>query len=263
MKRPMFVLKIFSPKLYLEKYGLSLDLQSNENDENIKPLKTRISDLNDKEDNNFYSFIDESKKNHQCVVTMKSYINKEDLPKSTSLHCFWCRHSFSTIPIGCPIEYVPPRISKTYYSEITKYTYVLRGNITKSQCNELSTNEENNIEDANNAEYNIKNNDYYLMDGLFCSFNCCLAYIKANRTNPLYMDSESLLNKIYFDLFGENCIPLIESPSWRLLKNYGGHITIDEYRKNFYKVEYNDYENIIYPIQSKFVGFLYEKQIKL
>jgi len=251
-----FVLKNIQPEHIYQKY--KIDFENTPEIPNLthRPLKTRIADITDREENQFYSFLDESKKNHQCVVTMKSYITREELPRSTNLHCFWCRHSFTTIPIGCPIEYVPPRASKAYHSEITKDIYVLRGNVTQTQYDEFN--------EKKLAEYNIVENDFYLMDGLFCSFNCCLAYVKANSTNPLYMESEYLLNKIYIDLFGNHCMSLVEAPSWRLLKSYGGHITIEEFRKNFYKVEYNDFENIVYPIQkSKFIGFLFEKQIKL
>ena len=193
---------------------------------------------------------------------MKHYINQELLPDSTNLHCFWCRHSFNYKPIGCPIEYVPPRIAKTYHSEITKDKYILRENITPQQLKDL---EKIAHTDINlNVKYELTENDFYLMDGLFCSFNCCLAYIKMNNGNPLYANSEALLNKIYYDIFDKNSQPLIEAPSWRLLKNYGGHITIEDYRKSFYKVEYFNVDNIIYPFpKSKCIGFLFEKQIKL
>jgi len=257
-----FLLKNIQPDQIYDKYNIHFEDDWDKSvvemipPQNHRPLKTRIADITDREENQFYSFLDESKKNHQCVVTMKSYITREELPRSTNLHCFWCRHSFTTIPIGCPIEYVPPRASKAYHSEITKDLYVLRGNVTQTQYDEFH--------EKQLADYNMIENDFYLMDGLFCSFNCCLAYVKANSTNPLYMDSEFLLNKIYIDLFGNHCMSLVEAPSWRLLKSYGGHITIEEFRKNFYKVEYNDFENIVYPMQkSKFIGFLFEKQIKL
>ena len=234
-------------------------LSSATKEDTLRPLKTRIADITDREENYFYSFLDESKKNHQCIVTMKSYLTQEELPRSTTLHCFWCRHSFHTIPIGCPIEYVPPRASKSYNSEITKDKYILRGDLTKKQFEEFKRREPPALE-----EYQMVENDFYLMDGLFCSFNCCLAYIKANLSNPLYMQSEFLLHKIYVDLFGSQCMSLVEAPSWRLLKNYGGHISIEDFRKNFYRVEYNDFENIVYPIaKSQFIGFLFEKQIKL
>jgi hypothetical protein len=257
MKKPIFVLKNIDVDTLDKKYNIKNLIQK---EENKVIQKTKISDITDKDENNFFSFLDESKKDHQCIFTMKQYINQEMFPQSTDLHCFWCRHSFPYRPIGCPIEYVAPRISKSYHSEITKDKYTLRENISPKQFKDMNT--LINTEENNNVEYSIIENDFYLMDGLFCSFNCCLAYIKHNNTNPLYINSENLLNKIYYDCFGKKCFPLIEAPSWRLLKNYGGHMNIEEYRKNFYKINYFNVDNIIYP-KTKCIGYLFEKQIKL
>jgi len=258
MKKPMFLLKNINIEYIDKKYNI----QSIIRDEN-RVLKTKITDITEKEENNYFSFLDESKKNHQCVVTMKNFLNQEQLPDSTSLHCFWDRHSFNYRPLGCPIEYVSNKIYKSYHSEITKDQYILRENITSKQLEEFKTELSNN-KNLIKAEFNVDENDYYLIDGLFCSFNCCLAYIKENNTNPLYHNSEILLNKMYYDTFGSKSQPLIEAPSWRLLKNYGGHILIEDFRRNFFKVEYNDFDNVVYPLQkSKCIGFLFEKNIKL
>lgn len=258
MKKPVFLLKNIDTVSLDRKYNVYSLVR-----EESKQQKTKIIDITEKDENNYFSFLDESKKDHQCIYTMKSYLNNELLPENTSLHCFWCRHSFTYRPIGCPIEYVPPRISKSYHSEITKDKYLLRENLTLKQLAELEKNITSHPENGN-EEYKVNENDFYLMDGLFCSFNCCLAYIKMNIHNPLYINSESLLNKIYYEAFGKNSMPLVEAPSWRLLKNYGGHITIEDYRRNFYKVEYFNVDNIIYPFpKSRCIGYLFEKQIKL
>ena len=259
MKKPVFLLKNIDTSVLDIKYDIFSLVKD---DLKQSHQKTKISDITDKDDANFFSFLDESKKDHQCVFTMKSYLNQELLPESTNLHCFWCRHSFSYRPIGCPIEYVSPRVSKSYHSEITKDKYILRENITPQQLKDIEKTATTDINQ--NVQYSLIENDFYLMDGIFCSFNCCLAYVKLNQHNPLYINCESLLNKIYYDVFGQKSLPLIEAPSWRLLKNYGGHISIEDYRKNFYKVEYFNVDNVIYPFpKSKCIGFLFEKQIKL
>jgi len=262
----MFLLRNINVDVIDKKYNIHLIIK-----EDNKILKTKLSDITDKEENHYFSFLDESKKNHQCVVTMKNFLNQECLPETTNLHCFWDRHSFQYRPLGCPIEYVPHKIYKSYHSEITKDQYILREQVTSSQLVHFEKNIANTVHTTNSehnnlikARFNVNENDYYLMDGLFCSFNCCLAYIRENSNNPLYQNSEVLLNKIYYDMFGLKSQPLIEAPSWRLLKNYGGHILIEEFRRNFFKVEYNDFSNIVYPLQkSKCVGFLFEKNIKL
>jgi len=259
MKKPVFVLKNVNKEIIDLKFNTASLIKKTTAQ---KIQKTKISDITDREESNFFSFLDESKKDHHCVLTMKHYLNQELLPESTNLHCFWCRHSFSYKPIGCPIQYVSPQLSKSYHSEITKDKYILRENISPLQVQEMNENAKYDINQM--VQYSLTENNFYLMDGLFCSFNCCLAYIKYNINNPMYIHSESLLNKIYYDVFGKDSQPLVEAPSWRLLKNYGGHIPIDDFRKNFYKVEYFNVDNVIYPFpKSKCIGFLFEKQIKL
>jgi hypothetical protein len=220
--------------------------------------KTRLQDLqlHNRQEINHFSFLDESKKDHECVVTMKKYISQETLPDTTQVHCFWCRHSFPYKPIGCPIQYIPHRIIKKYHSEITKEMYTLRENVTSTQLKQLEVDGSSHIQ--------IQNRDYYLIDGMFCSFNCCLAFIKMNSNEPLYSNSENYLNKMYYDIFGITAAPLLPAPSWRLLKDYGGHMTIEDFRKNFYKVDFFDIDNIICPFpNSKPIGFLFEKQVRL
>ena len=270
-KKKFFYLKISDPGQIDTKYDIKPSINS------VYPLepilvtpvtdgdhyRTKITDLpkTNRDDQMHYSFLDESKKDHQCVVTMRNILTKEDMPINTSIFCFWCRHSFSYRPIGCPIDYVPHRITKRYYSEITKDDYILRENMTPDQVNLMKMTDNNTLD----SNYELQDRNYYLMDGLFCSFNCVLAFIQNQvTTNPLYLQSENFLRKIYYDVFGYDSLPLLPAPSWRLLKTYGGHMTIDEFRKNFYKVEYNDVNNVVIPFpNSKPVGMLFEKQIKL
>ena len=82
--------------------------------------------------NDNYSFLDSAKKEHSCIFTMVDSIMNEKLPKSTQISCYWCKHNFNTIPLGCPIEYVSSKLTKHYYSEITKDKYSIRGSITKN-----------------------------------------------------------------------------------------------------------------------------------
>lgn len=222
------------------------------------PPRTRITELTPKQkDTNTFSYLDESKKEHQCVLTMVSNVDQCDLPDKTNNRCFWCHHTFDTKPLGCPIQYVPDRVVKDYYSEITKDTYTLRENITNAQI-------EQNKDYYSKQNMNKMRRDYYITDGVFCSFNCCIAFIQDNHNNPLYRYSENLLSHIYTQTFGDKAQPIIPAPSWRILKDYGGSVSIGDFRKNFYKVEYKDVSNIVYPTtRFKMVGFLYEKQVKI
>lgn len=204
-----------------------------------------------------FTFLDESKKDHHCVVTMLPHFTENNLPQHTLLHCFWCRHSFSSHPVGCPIKYNPHRLVKTYNSEITKDTYTLRENISTQQ---LQDGKEFYLKE----KVEFYNRDYFVTDGVFCSFNCALAFILDNKTNPLYIFSPNLLMKMYYETFSETSIPLEPAPSWRLLSSYGGLMSIEDFRKNFSKVEYQDIDNILISFPpSKPMGILFEKQIKI
>jgi len=220
--------------------------------------RTKITDLTQKSnEKNIFSFLDESKKEHNCILTMICNNSRIELPEKTTIHCYWCRHNFETRPLGCPIKYVPNRIIKNYYSEITKDNYTLMENISNKQLTE-------NKDSYRSQNINMINRDYFITDGVFCSFNCCLAFIYDHNNNPLYTYSENLLKQIYIKMFGDNHQPIISAPSWRLLQNYGGSIPIDDFRKNFYKVEYKNIYNVIYPsFDFKPIGFLFEKQVRI
>jgi hypothetical protein len=245
-----------------QKYNFIVYQEKNKNESKKKNLlaKTKISDITkDVGKNAFFSYIDEAKKDHICVVTMKDVVTEQKLPVKTNLSCFWCRHSFPYQPIGCPISYKCTRLFKKYYSEITKNNYCLQENISSKQFEDCKYPSENNF-----FSLELEPANFYMTDGMFCSFNCCFAFIRYNKANPLYTQSENLLKKIYFDMFSTHSIDLSPAPHWRLLQNYGGDLSIEDFRKTFYKIEFldqKDYTNI-FPL-CKPVGFIFEKKIKL
>ena len=56
---------------------------------------------------NVIYFIDPHKNITKYVVNMIDVHDYGSLPIYTSKSCWWCRHNFSTCPIGLPIEYYP------------------------------------------------------------------------------------------------------------------------------------------------------------
>jgi len=86
------------------------------------------------------------------------------------------------------------------------------------------------------------NGTFYCI-GNFCSYNCTKAYnIDINDIN--IWKRESLINLMYYMTY--NRFKEIEpSPSWLILKEFGGFMSINDYRKNF---ETNNSEYILlYP----------------
>lgn len=262
-KKHFFVLKGIEPLEIDAKYGFYVPAEKTPlwgiaTKPNKTEMRTKITDLSQKnKEQQAFSFLDESKKEHSCILTMINHLDNNILPDKTPIHCFWDRHSFEYRPIGCPIQYVPNRIVKNYYSEITKDNYTLRENISKTQFLQ-------NDEYYKDTNIELHQRNFYVTDGVFCSFNCCLAFIRANHSNPLYAYSENLLSNLYVECFGSSAEPITPAPSWRILKSYGGSISIDEYRKSFYKIDYKDIDNIVFPqIRCKSLGMLFEKQIRI
>jgi len=83
--------------------------------------------------------------------------------------------------------------------------------------------------------------DYFETDGIFCSFNCVMAYINIEmRYNVRYRESGCLLYLLYKFIYGKEYTGVTIHPAvdWRLLKKYGGCFTIQEFRSKFQTVSH-------------------------
>ncbi len=201
--------------------------------ENGISLKKNVTDV--EEIINTFSYTDETRRFHKCIVSKIGDF------KSTIYHCYWCRHSFKTPAIGCPIKYVPNVAVRTYYSEMTKSNFSVKENVCKNQHVKP------------NDDIEMIDNDYYETDGILCSPNCLLAFIKDNKKNPLYIDSETLFYRLCPD-------KILPAPHWRLLECYGGTLTIEKFREGFSKMHYED-KGYCRPFRS--VGTAYEEFIRM
>jgi len=193
------------------------------------------------------SFQDQSKKIHTCRISMIDYSSCKST-KEIRYNCFWCRYSFEGEPIGCPIEYVPNTAIKKYFSEISRDNYVIKEHITSNK----------NILDS----LVLKKKNYYISDGVFCSFNCALAFAKDNKHKKMYDNSIILLNKIMKKITDNLKFEIDPAPHWRLLKDYGGYMSIDEFRNSFNKSYFHPHGIIKTVPKFKSVGWLYEKKLK-
>ena len=164
---------------------------------------------------NTFSYTDETRRFHKCIVSMIADF------KNQEYNCYWCRHPFKSVAIGCPVKYIPTTSVRTYFSEMTKSNFSVKESICINQLVEP------------NAAVEISDNDYYETDGIFCSPNCLFAFIIDNKKNPLYIDSESL----FYRLCPDKVLP---APHWRLLTVYGGTLTIAAFRDGFSKMQYED-----------------------
>jgi hypothetical protein len=83
-----------------------------------------------------------------------------------------------------------------------------------------------------------KTEETFDCEGVFCSFNCMAAFL-ADSHCYRYNNSSVLMLMMYRKLF--KCsynFKIVPAPSWKLLKTYGGHLSIEEFQKSFQHVEY-------------------------
>lgn len=213
---------------------------------------TKISDLNmEKGTPDIVSFLDESKRLHTCQISMIDFSSQMDV-ELLKYHCFWCKHPFNTKPIGCPIKYIPSQAEKKYYSHISRDTYTIKEDITANKRQNIDTND----------NLRISQGEYYQTDGVFCSFNCCKAWIQDNKHDIIYNMSSTLLVKMYNKIMNTTLEVITPAPHWRTLEQYGGHLNILKFRESFNKIEYEQQgltKNI-----PKFlsIGILFEENYK-
>ena len=295
-----FVLKNVNPEKIMKRFGIEM-VSNITIDNDITPVQaTRIDDLSSCQSApEVMSFLDEAKKMHKCVLSMIDFNTGKVINKTGKKYrCFWDRHDIPTNikPIGCPLRYIPPRITKTYYSEISKSKYTIKEYITPARARKLFKKEmdivDSDTDDASDdendsdsdSESEIKNesekpskkgkkekkeeifmqeNGYYLSDGVFCSFNCAMAYIASKKDDSMYYMSETLLLKAYNDAYPDQIPKISCAPHWKKLGVHGGELnSIVDYRKSFNKIEYENMGRINIIPEFKSVGVLFEEKLK-
>ena len=195
------------------------------------------------------SFLDEAKRVHKCNVSMIDFTTNTAVNK-LKYHCFWDRHEFNTTPLGIPITYVSKNVVKTYMSEISKDVRSIKGYITDET--EINTPD----------DVFINTNDFYQTDGVVCSWNCMSSFINDNKNDPKYNGSRMLMYKMYKDITG-NVLTVRSAPHWKQLVEYGGWSSIDEFRDNFDKIDYEYHGTIKYFPTMKSNGHIWEEKFRL
>jgi hypothetical protein len=220
------------------KYELTNDVS--ETNEDVLTNTTKISDLVQQNPSSI-TFLGAAKQIHKCSVSMIDFSSNSDV-SMLKYHCFWCKNPFGNMQIGCPISHKPRKITKKYVSVITQTEYIIEEPI---------------------ASTDIEYESYYQTDGVFCSFNCCSAYIDDNKNNPLYNNSSMLLLNLYNEMFERKIIHIPIAPHWRTISQYGGYMSINEFRESFDKVEYQNHGYLM-DISKKMVSssLLYEAKLK-
>jgi hypothetical protein len=158
------------------------------------------------------------------------------LPLTTKRPCWWCHHSFTTSPVGCPQIYHPNL--KTPNEETQRF-----------------------IEKLKKANYPTDTNDFFETEGYFCSGPCCKAYILDQGSSVKYKNSLSLLSLLFYKYHGVQ-VEIPRAPSCKVLKAYGGHLTIQEFRAAFGRLDFIETVNIRRPYMFCTSQYLEENRIK-
>lgn len=215
---------------------------------------TKLVDLNnDRQTPKIYPFLDGTKKLRNCNVSVIDF-NSGLRINFLRYNCYWDRHPFETQPIGCPILYIPDQIEKTYRSCISKELYVIKENVTRTR---------RKILEHVKTKMTVVPKGCYITDGVFCSFNCCQAWIieMCKMGDYLYEFSEALLADMYNEMMGTTNAVITPAHHWRTLEPYGGFQTIVRFRDSFNSVTYQEHGSTIALPKFKPIGMLYEEKI--
>lgn len=213
---------------------------TDEDETNSEPV-TRPS-----KENKTMVFSDVNKEQIRYYINMIDSIHDDVVPRFTNAPCWWCRSPFKSNSVACPIRY----------------------------CRDLSPDDEG-IDALNYKRIQEKlkqanlpsdTNDFFETEGLFCSFPCVKAYIidQLSRTKSgKYKRALTLLTFMYQKLMNPDNVAVIPSaPHWKMLSDYGGHLTVDEFRLIHGNYEYEETVNVKRPYMYTCSSYFQERRVK-
>jgi len=156
--------------------------------------------------------------------------------------CMWDRHDFLGNGVQCPIFYKPKQIVRK------KKEYYMNQNITR---NAEIKNSENSMLQINKV---IDEKIFY--DDMFCSYECCLAWIDSQSQNPKYKNSKQILYNEFLKLNKD--IPT-KANDWKTIDKFGGFLKIEDFRENkkmFVKTDYFYKNNSLVEIYKEIINYV-------
>jgi hypothetical protein len=154
------------------------------------------------------------------------------LPHATNIPCWNCRRNFSTPPLGIPINFI-----KFHHLSKDKEMwamYLKDNNYVGSCCSH-----ENQIQNIDG---------YFETEGVVCSWECMKNYILENSKSSLYKDSINLMHLLHGMLTGGKELNCNRGASWRVLKEWGGHIDSKNYNDSVKMSKFFDTVNVRRPL---------------
>lgn len=190
--------------------------------------------------------------NDICKNTSESYKDN----KSCKWNCWWDRNQICNdiVPLSLPLKYVPSYTeNKILHNSLInmseKLEYKMNDNVELNDKDKHKIFLDRNIITKKEKNQNIDyiDNDYYEGEGIFCSFNCMISYLKEVQSHNIkYKNCSMLILKMYKDIFGYYPKEIImEAPSWKMLNEYGGDLSLLEFRKCFQMITYKELSQYI------------------
>lgn len=188
------------------------------------PMATKLEDLGFTEIQHHteYPLFETKETNTLVFGHLNDYIKNRSLPTRTDICCMYCSEQFTTPPLGIPTNYIPSYYVARFNQENKEEQTIVCKHDIHSKV-ELKRLQEKGVE--------IVIRDYFEVDGNFCSFPCMIAYYKMYRDRLEYKDSQGLIKRLHQKLYGT---PIVWrcAPDIRLLKKFGGHMSIEEFRSS-------------------------------
>ena len=201
----------------------------------FNPMVTKLEDLG-LNDEKISETIFSSIGGLNYVTYYPDYMNNKSYPKTTPIPCFYCSEPFTAEPIGIPIHFVP-----SYYK-----TNVLSKHDQSSVNMNVQINSKLDMKKCEEKQENIVYRDYFQTEGNFCSFPCMLAFL-SQHPKDCNQHMIPLLKKYFTSLYGHHIQYNGEkAPDIRLLKKFGGHLTITEFRSQDGR-KYRESPNFLFP----------------
>lgn len=226
------------------------------------------------------SFINKDSKINMYTNFNINRDNRVQLRPNLDYKCWYCKHKTPDdwFPISLPVKYYPSYIESLLIdnrkiNQLNKLEYLVNEVIPTEAYESdknfsdkvfydkkfLTVKEREDYEsDPKTDKTKLKIREYFDGEGIFCSFNCMLSYYLENQSkNVRYKDTPTLINLLYYYIFGKYPEKISKASSWKMLKDFGGDLSIEEFRKNFNNITYKDMNQYIKrigpPVQELFI----------
>ncbi len=168
-------------------------------------------------------FLDPNKHRVKYWVNMIDITQNGALPRYITKPCWWCRATFKSRPLGCPIEY---HSHKTEGLDKERFEEKLKA-----------------------ANLPIDTNDFFETEGIFCMFPCIKAYAlqqMAMTKSAKYKKTLTLITTLHLKIFGK-LVTIPTADTWKVQREWGGHLTSEQYRASVGRLHYEETANLRRP----------------